>query len=157
MGYKYHHTDQEFAKAVAESTSMRQILIKLNMNASGGNYKTAKERIKKMGLDISHHTGKGWNKGGKFVPTPAKPLDKILVENSTYQSYKLKNRLYEAGLAKPECYICGLLEWNGQKLSFHLDHMNGISNDHRLENLQILCPNCHSQTDTYAGKNKNKK
>lgn len=151
---KHKYTDEEFAQAVAESTSIRQTLIKLGVKAVGGNYATAKNKVIKMKLDVSHHTGKGWNKGGKFVPTPAKPLDEILVENSTYQSYKLKNRLYEAGLAKPQCYICGLLEWNGQKLSFHLDHMNGISNDNRLENLQILCPNCHSQTDTYCGKNK---
>ena len=53
-----------------------------------------------------------------------------------------------------KCGICGIQEWNGKKLSLHLDHINGINNDHRLENLRFLCPNCHSQTETYTGRNK---
>jgi len=55
-----------------------------------------------------------------------------------------------------KCGICGIQEWNGKKLSLHLDHINGINNDHRLENLRFLCPNCHSQTHTYTGRNKGK-
>jgi len=53
-----------------------------------------------------------------------------------------------------ECSKCGINEWNGKMLSLHLDHINGVNNDHRLENLRFLCPNCHSQTDTYTGRNK---
>ena len=154
MAKNTSYTDQEFIQAVAESTSIRQVLIKLGLKPVGGNYAVAKIRIAKLGLDTNHHTGQSWVKGKNVTLRKPKPLDEILVENSNYQSYKLKNRLYEAGLAKPQCYECGLVEWNGKKLSFHLDHINGISNDHRLENLQILCPNCHSQTDTYCGKNK---
>ena len=53
-----------------------------------------------------------------------------------------------------ECSKCGINEWNGKMLSLHLDHINGVNNDHRLENLRFLCPNCHSQTETYTGRNK---
>ena len=106
MGGKPKYSDEEFVKAIAESTSIRQTLIKLGLKPVGGNYATAKNKTIKMRLDVSHHTGKGWNKGGKFVPTPAKPLDEILVENSTYQSYKLKNRLYKTGLARIDKSSC---------------------------------------------------
>jgi 5-methylcytosine-specific restriction endonuclease McrA len=53
-----------------------------------------------------------------------------------------------------KCANCGIKEWNNLPLSLQLDHINGVNNDHRLENLRFLCPNCHSQTDTYSGKNK---
>jgi 5-methylcytosine-specific restriction endonuclease McrA len=71
--------------------------------------------------------------------------------------YNLKNRLLRAGLLKNECQICGLLEWQGRPLSMHIDHINGVKNDHRLANLQMLCPNCHSQTETYGGKNRKRR
>jgi Zn finger protein HypA/HybF involved in hydrogenase expression len=86
------------------------------------------------------------------------PLKDILVENSTYAStQRLKNRLFKEGILEAICSECGLgTEWNGKPISLQLDHVNGINNDHRLSNLRILCPNCHSQTDTYAGKNAKK-
>lgn len=82
------------------------------------------------------------------------PLENILVENSTYQTNNLKRRLFEQGLLQDQCAWCGLgSTWNGKSISLHLDHINGINNDHRISNLRVLCPNCHSQTDTYAGRN----
>ena len=83
------------------------------------------------------------------------PIEEILVENSSYQTYGLKYRLIDSGILDNICVKCGISEeWNGKPISLHLDHINGISNDHRLKNLQILCPNCHSQTSTYAGRNR---
>lgn len=82
------------------------------------------------------------------------PLDQVLVVNSTYARHLLKSRLIKENLVQYECAVCrnpGI--WNGQKLSLHLDHANGVYNDNRIENLRFLCPNCHAQTDTYAGKN----
>lgn len=83
------------------------------------------------------------------------PLELILIANSTYtNTWRLKKRLINAGILKDECLDCGIgTEWNGKILSLQLDHINGINSDNRLENLRILCPNCHSQTDTYAGSN----
>ena len=90
----------------------------------------------------------------KFIP-----LSEILVENSTYTNIaRLKVRLLREGLLAAKCYgeDCGLTEWKGKPISLQLDHINGDKLDHRIENLRLLCPNCHSQTDSFAGKNKRK-
>lgn len=79
------------------------------------------------------------------------PLTEILVENSTYQSAKLKKRLVDEGIKQDRCEICGQGNtWNGKSLVLQLDHINGVHTDNRLENLQIVCPNCHTQTDTFC-------
>lgn len=65
----------------------------------------------------------------------------------------VKTRLLRAGLLENRCSECGLAEWRGMPLKAHIDHINGIKNDNRLENLRMLCPNCHSQTNTYGGRN----
>ena len=70
---------------------------------------------------------------------------------------RLKERLVKEGILEYKCAECGISKWNNKPLSLHLDHINGINNDHRIENLRFLCPNCHSQTDTYAGKNRKHK
>lgn len=88
---------------------------------------------------------------GKFPETI--PLEQILVEHSTYTNRDtLKGRLLRTGLLQPHCYICGITNWLGKLLSLHLDHINGVKNDNRIGNLRLLCPNCHSQTDTYGAK-----
>ena len=71
-----------------------------------------------------------------------------------YQTFKLNKRLLKEKIFKNECSICGISEWNNKKISMQLDHINGDSSDHKKENLRFLCPNCHSQTETYCGKNK---
>jgi hypothetical protein len=77
------------------------------------------------------------------------------VDHSTYANTGyLKRRLISSGLLRAACYECGISEWRGRKLALHLDHVNGVGDDHRLENLRLLCPNCHSQTETYCGRNK---
>ncbi len=83
--------------------------------------------------------------------------EEILVENSPYKNIPiLKKRLLKEGLLEYKCAICGNTgEWLGQPLTLQLDHINGDHFDHRLENLRLLCPNCHSQTETFSGKNKN--
>ena len=78
----------------------------------------------------------------------------MLTTDNTFQTYKLKQRLLKERIIENKCIECGITEWNGKIINMHLDHINGINNDHRLENLRMLCPNCHSQTDTYCGKNK---
>ena len=70
-----------------------------------------------------------------------------------YQTNKIRVRLIESGIKEPICEVCGITEWNGNKLSFELDHIDGNSRNHKLENLRIICPNCHSQTKTYRGRN----
>lgn len=83
-------------------------------------------------------------------------MEEILVENSTYANLsRLKTRLVNEGLLEYKCAVCGISEWLGKPLTLQLHHKNGKHNDHRLSNLEFLCPNCHSQTENYAGRNNN--
>ena len=148
------YTEEQFIDAVKSSTSIRQVLNKLGLKEAGGNYSITKTRIKNLNLDISHFKGQAWNKGKKLGPK--KSIQELLVidRKHPYQSYKLKNRLLQEEIKTHQCECCGITEWNGQPSPLELDHINGINYDNRLENLRLLCPNCHAQTDTYRGKNK---
>ncbi len=80
-----------------------------------------------------------------------RPLEEILIVNSPHSnSHTLRLRLIKCELLKNECAICALTHWQNRPLSLHLDHVNGNNRDHRLENLRLLCPNCHSQTESYC-------
>jgi 5-methylcytosine-specific restriction endonuclease McrA len=97
-----------------------------------------------------------WTKAvrrGALVPRPRRPpLETILQKSRTRST--IKRRLLQAGKLCNRCDFCGLSEWRGQPLSIQIDHINGIRDDHRLENLRMLCPNCHSQTVTYGARNR---
>lgn len=110
-----------------------------------------------MNLETDHFLGRGW-KRGKSVPVfQAMPLKDILVADSSYQSYKLKRKLIESGVKEERCERCQNTLWNGDKIPLELHHINGNRKDHRLENLLLLCPNCHAQTKTYRAKNSTRK
>ena len=152
-------TNEEFREAVAGSLSVRQVLEKVGLVPAGGNYKTVHTRIKRLALDTSHFTGKGWNAGPRYrmLGKPFSWDGILLVENSLYAStFRLRNRLIEFGLKEAKCESCGLAEWQNQRIPLELHHANGVNNDHRLANLQLLCPNCHALTDNYRGKNQKK-
>ncbi len=85
----------------------------------------------------------------------AMPLEDLLVARRSRRHVKV--RLLRAGILENRCEECGLSEWRGRPLSVHIDHINGVRDDHRLENLRMLCPNCHSQTDTYGARNKRRR
>jgi Zn finger protein HypA/HybF involved in hydrogenase expression len=126
------------------------------LKPEGSNPKTLKKKLEEFNIDYSHFTGQGWNQGLKFKPNPAKDLKDIMVKNSTYQSYKLLHRMIKEGIKVWKCEKCGNTEWNGNPIPLELHHIDGDNTNHTLENLQILCPNCHAQTDNFRGK-KNKK
>ena len=149
------YSDEEFIEAVKRSRSKRQTLLILGLKAAGGNYKCLDLKVQELGLNVSHWKGKGWNRG--LIHGPRRPVQDYLTENSTFQTYKLKLKLFEQGLKDKVCECCGLTEWREKPIALELDHINGVNNDNRIENLRILCPNCHAQTETYRGRNKRKK
>lgn len=154
---KKRWTNQELLAAIQSSFSYRQTIKKLGLVPAGGNYSQLKKYVEENGYDISHFRGKGWNKGLVGIGRPRIPLEKVLVQNSYFQSYKLKKRLFSSKLKPEHCEVCG---WSKRTddgyLPLELDHINGDHYDNRIENLRILCPNCHSLTHTHRGKNKKK-
>lgn len=154
MSRKRRYTNEEFASAVKESCSIREVLLRLGLKGAGGNYELAKKRIKELGLDSQHFTGQGHLKGKKNVWSKKHDLSDVLVENSSYvNTNKLRKRLFCEGVFERKCQVCGGTEWLGNPMPLELEHINGIKSDHRLSNLKILCPNCHALTPTYRGKN----
>ena len=153
------YTDEEFVRAVRESASIRSVLQKLNLKPTGGNYDVVKRRIARLELDTSHITGQSHLKGKSHDWARSIPLNEILVERSTYGggTFLLKKRLIKAGYFSEKCYHCGLTEWMGNPIPTHLEHKNGDRYDNRIENLTLLCPNCHALTETYAGRNKGRR
>lgn len=149
-------TDDEFRVAVAQSLSYAQVLQRLHLRAAGSNYDTVKRKIAELHLDISHMTGQGWNTGIRYTPLRTKrPLHEILVEHSTFvNANHLRERLLEEGVKEYRCECCGNNEWQGKPIPLELHHINAIRDDQRIENLQLLCPNCHALTENYRGKNK---
>ena len=137
-------------KIVIVSFSLREVLNKLNLTGRGHSYDMLKERLKKDNILYDHFLTRRINVYNS--------IGDILKENSTYvNSSNLKKKLLKYKLKENRCEICGQgIIFNNKKLSLHLDHINGKNNDNRIENLRILCPNCHSQTCNYSGK-KNKK
>lgn len=146
-------SSEKFREIVKQSSTITEILQRFGLKNKGGNYRTLKKRIEEESVDISHiRLGFDHNKG-KILTKVRIPLNEILVKESTYSRQNLKKRLLQEGFLENKCSICGLEpEWNGKILSLVLDHINGVYNDNRLENLRLLCPNCNSQTPTFAGK-----
>lgn len=148
------YTEQELKDAVKTSTSYRQVLSKLQLKEAGGNYECLKKAISELKLDISHFTGKGWNKNK--ITGPKRKVSEYLSGTYPIQSHKLKLRLIAEGIFIRQCYKCHRNSWEGQPIPLELEHINGDHLDNSLDNLTLLCPNCHAQTQTYRGKNKKK-
>lgn len=145
-------TIEQIKDAVPKAKSFSELLEILGYPQSGGSYARLKRRIKIANIDISHLRRK-WTGGFKQYK-----LEEILVEHSSYQDRTtLKKRLLNDKLLTYHCYNdkCAITNnWLGTPITLQIDHINGINDDHRLENLRLLCPNCHSQTSTFTGRNR---
>lgn len=146
------YTQQDFELAVASSFSASEVLRLLNLSPTGGNRKGFWQKVNLLSLDTSHFRNAGYRKKGISSPRYI-PASEFLGTQRYITSHKLKQKLFKENLLKQECAICRISSWQGEYISLHLDHINGNHLDNRLLNLRILCPNCHSQTATYAGKN----
>ena len=129
-------------KIVKESYSKKTCLLKLDINPGGGNFKTLDKYIKKFNIDTSHFLGKSFNKG--ISPTNKKDALEYCYNGSMKSSYSLKLALYRDGYKEKKCENCGIEKWMGGEISLELDHIDGNKYNNQFENLQILCPNCHS-------------
>lgn len=151
-------TEKTLRDAVKKSTSVRQVLFKLNLRLAGGNYSQVKKYLEKYKINTVHFTGRGWSKGKTGIGKPRTKLEDILKKDNYFQSFKLKKRLFAAKLKPKHCEECGWKKVSDDgRLPLELDHINGDSTDNRLENLRVLCPNCHSLKPTHRGRNIKKK
>ncbi len=148
-------TEKQLKDAVIRSKSYRNVIKILGLIPAGGNYEQVKRHIRNLQIPTDHFTFMGWRKDSKIPVVPAKLIEDILVKNSDIQSFKLKKRLFKLGLKKQSCEMCN---WSKKsidgRIPVELDHINGDKRDNRIENLRILCPNCHSLQSTHRGLNK---
>ena len=148
-------TDDQLRAAIRVSISYRNVLKILGLVPAGGNYEHVQHRVADLKIDTSHFTGKGWNVGLKFNPNNPTPIGLLLIKDGRHQSFSLKKRLFAEGIKMPKCELCGWAEMSDDgRIPVELDHINGDHHDNRLENLRVLCPNCHSLQATHRGRNK---
>lgn len=146
-------TDEEFIEAVKNNTSIAGVVRSFGLSPKQGHYNRAFHKTRKrLNVEISHF--KSPSIGRKIESK----FEDVFCENSSYVwSSNLRKKLLKLGLIEDKCSACGLANtWNGKPITLQLDHINGINDDNRLENLRLLCPNCHSQTSTYGGRNQKK-
>lgn len=137
------YTDEEFINICNESKSMLEARSKIDIH-----WRTFRKRAIKLNCFKP-------NQGNinKNYPNSYKLEDILNGKYPHYQSYKLKNRLIKEGLKTNICELCGITNWNNKPIICHLHHIDGNHYNNSIENLQMLCPNCHSQTETYMSKN----
>ena len=144
-------SDKEFIELIKNSTNIKEVLFKLGYTTVGNSwgYSQIKERM--LILNLTPYDFKGKSELAKSQNKKVKTED--LFNNKKHPRVVIRKRIIKENLIPYKCAICGIDSWNGKRLSLELDHINGINNDNRLENLRFLCPNCHSQTSTYGSKN----
>ena len=148
-------TKELLESIVPECASFAEVLKRVNLKPHGSNPKTLRKKLQEFNVDYSHFTGQGWNVfGHQSFGNSGKPLEAVLDINSSLRSSNVRRRLINNHIKENKCELCGISEWNGKPIICELHHMNGDTTDNRLENLQLLCPNCHSQTDNFRSRNK---
>jgi hypothetical protein len=143
-------SDEAVRAAFAEAQSMADLLRRVGLVPKGANYAVMRRRLRRIGLDPNLLRGQGWSSGKALN---RRPLTELLQRGQVVSGPYLMRRLLAEGLFERRCAMCGLEEWLGRPIPLELDHINGVHDDNRLENLRLLCPTCHALTPTYRGRN----
>jgi hypothetical protein len=147
-GPRYPESDAR--QAIGASLSFSETLRRLGIRPAGGNHMTLKKYAQVWAISTAH-----LDPAAARIPRRrAIPIEQVLVEHSTYSRRSLKTRLYAEGFKQRMCELCGQgEEWRGRRMALIIDHINGVATDNRLENLQIVCPNCAATLETRCGRN----
>lgn len=147
---RYDWSKDRVEKAIKNSINFCEALRYLNIPQSGNNNQTLKRKVKEYNLDVSHFTGRKREVYG-IINMSYVPAEHYLKPNIRVKSQLLKDKLIIEGYKENKCEICGISEWNGKPITLQLHHIDGDHNNNTIDNLQIICPNCHSQTENYCG------
>jgi hypothetical protein len=138
--------------AIAQASCWSDALRALGYAARGHNFRTLKKWATKWEISVDHFDPNAGRR--KAARARERPLSELLVQGSAYDRGSLKRRLLRNGLLEARCELCGQDErWHGKPMSLVLDHINGVSDDNRIENLRLVCPNCAATLDTHCGRN----
>ena len=152
---KDKYSKENLEKLCKISKSINDLCNKLGLRVSSGNFNTIRKQLMSQGIKTNFKIGnvniKTKDVVSEFMYKIEDYLDGKILPHS---GYKFKLRLIKKGWLEEKCIRCGITEWEGEKLSLHMDHIDGNRYNNELKNLRLLCPNCHSLTPTYCGKNK---
>jgi 5-methylcytosine-specific restriction endonuclease McrA len=147
------YTDKEIRNFLSESYSLWEFCKKIGYKTkTGRTYKIIKENLSSRNINLEEYP----HLYKKLGITTQKTSQEIFSKNSCYDRKNLKYKLLKQNILEYKCSICNISEWLNKPLSLQLDHINGINNDNRIENLRLLCPNCHTQTPTWGSKKRNR-
>lgn len=152
----YKLSDEQFVELLKNSSTISEVLFKLGYSVKGNSWGFAKIRQRMSDLNLDGSVFKGKSPITKYGSLHKVDASDILKPNCKHARSVLRRYVIKNNLIPYRCAICGCVEWQGRTLSLELDHINGINNDNRIENLRFLCPNCHSQTTTYGSRNQQK-
>jgi hypothetical protein len=150
-GRRLSYSEDEARRAIAASLSWAESLRRLGLCPTGGGWRILKKYAAIWQISTEHFDEAAARQ--RNLRRPQKPLTEVLTRNSTYPRKDVKRRLLSEGLKKSKCELCGQGElWRGRPMAMILDHINGVRDDHRLENLRLVCPNCAATLDTHCGR-----